>query len=145
MHVWAYHFVLCFEYISESNSSQAEDSACVCVCVYVGGSGRGQLIPLILINLLKLSNTCHGVCTGLLLGDKQVQHKTPDLMEFMVSIRIFLSIIENWKLDLLSPITVMSIFSGSPWLGIWKGAKQTHQLHTYCAQSFGPNSNATWK
>lgn len=43
---------------------------CVSVCVCVGDAGRGQLIPLILINSLKLSNTCHGVCTGLLLGDK---------------------------------------------------------------------------
>ena len=81
--------------IYQSQAQARQRTVRVCVCVYVGGSGRGQLIPLILINSLKLSNTCHGVCTGLLLEDKQVQHKTPDLMEFMVSIRIFLSIIEN--------------------------------------------------
>ena len=67
----------------------------MCVCVCVGGAGGWQFIPLILINSLKLSNTYNGVCTGLLLRDKQIQHKTPGLMEFMVSIRIFLSIIEN--------------------------------------------------
>ena len=56
--------------IYQSQAQARQGTVCVCVCVCVGGAGRGQLIPLILINSLQLSNTCHGVCTGLLLGDK---------------------------------------------------------------------------
>lgn len=56
----------------------------MCMCVARVGAERGQHIPPTFINSRKLLNIYHGVCTGLLLGDKQIQHKTPDLWKFKV-------------------------------------------------------------
>lgn len=51
--------------IYQSQAQARQRTVCVCVCVCWGCRERAA-DTLILINSLKLSNTCHGVCTGLL-------------------------------------------------------------------------------